>query len=155
MNKLITLIRESNTARFFIPAGLILLVFGVISFVVNSNNQNYIEVESTVTKVDLYEEAHTDIDGNFVDASYTVTLNYTVNEREYNATLDNVSKYNIGDKMTIYYNPTDPSQITQTKSLVLPIVFIVLGIASLTAGIISAVNAFKKMKKMKDQERSW
>ena len=155
MNKLITLIRESNTARFFIPAGLILLVFGVISFVVNSNNQNYIEVESTVTKVDLYEEAHTDIDGNYVDASYTVTVNYTVNEREYNATLDNVSKYNIGDKMTIYYNPTDPSQITQTKSLVLPIVFIVLGIASLTAGIISAVNAFKKMKKMKDQERSW
>jgi hypothetical protein len=57
--------------------------------------------------------------------------------------------------MTIYYNPTDPSQITQTKSLVFPIMFIVLGIASLTAGIISAVNAFKKMKKMKEQERSW
>ena len=35
------------------------------------------------------------------------------------------------------------------------IVIIVAGVASLTGGIISGVNAVKRNKKMKEQERSW
>jgi hypothetical protein len=57
--------------------------------------------------------------------------------------------------MDIYYNPKDPNQITQTKSLILPSVIIFAGIASLVGGIISAVNAVKRHKKMKEQERKW
>ena len=155
MNKFLTFMRESSTARFLIPAGLILVIFGIFMLVINLKNQNYIKTESTVIDVKLTQEAYTDAEGNIVEAEYSATVKYTVDGKEYTDTLDNVGKYNIGDTIEIYYNPSDPSQITQTKSIVLPIVIIVAGAASLTGGIISAVNAVKRHKKMKEQERSW
>jgi hypothetical protein len=155
MNSIATFFRESKTARFFIPLGLILIIFGVIVFIINTQNKDYIEVESTVSNVKLVQDAYTDTDGNFVEAEYDLTVTYTVYGREYSGELNNMSKANIGDKITIYYNPKDPSQITQTKSLVLPIVMIAGGLASLIGGIVNAVNAVKRCKKMKEQERSW
>ena len=155
MNKLFTFMRESQTARFLIPVGLILTIFGIVMLVINIKNQNYVKTDSTVTDVKLIEEAYVDNDGNQVEAEYSATIKYTVDGKDYTDTLDNVGKHDIGDKITIYYNQSDPSQITQTKSIILPIVLIVGGIASLTGGIISAVNAIKRHKKMKEQERSW
>ena len=155
MNKMFTFMRESQTARFFIPAGLILIIFGIIVFVITLNNQNYIKIEATVANVEETQETNVDDDGTNTTTVYNATVNYTVVGKEYTQTLDNVSKCKIGDKMDIYYNPKDPNQITQSKSLILPIVIIVAGIASLTGGIISAVNAVKRHKKMKEQERSW
>ena len=35
MNKVFTFLRESQTARFFIPFGIILIAFGVFMFIVN------------------------------------------------------------------------------------------------------------------------
>lgn len=155
MNKIFVFMRESSTARFFIPVGILLIIVGMIVFNINMNNQNYIKTEAIVSHVELLEESYTDSDGNQFEATYSVTVKYTVDEKEYTSSLDNVSKYNIGDKITIYYNPKDPSQITQTKSLILPIVIIIVGIASFTGGVISAVNSIKRHNKMKEQERSW
>jgi hypothetical protein len=155
MNNLFTFMRESSTARFFIPAGIALIVFGVVVFVINSKNQNYIKIEATVSNVTQTAEAYTDSDGNWVEATYNAEVKYVVADREYTETLDNVSKFDVGDKVTIYYNPNNPQEITQTKSLIVPIIMVGLGIASLTGGIISAVNVVKKHKKMKEQERSW
>ena len=155
MNKLFTFMRESQTARFFIPVGLILTIFGIFMLVINIKNQNYIKTDSTVIDVMKTQEEYLDVDGNRKEAEYSATVKYTVDGKEYTDTLDNVGKHNIGDTITIYYNPSDPSQITQTKSIILPIVIIVSGIASLTGGIISAVNVVKRHKKMKEQERSW
>ena len=155
MNKIITFMRESQTARFFIPAGVLITIFGIVIFVITLNNQNYIKTEATVANVEETQDT-TVVDGETeITTVYNATLNYTVDGKEYTQTLDNVSKCKIGDKMTIYYNPENPSQITQSKSIVLPIVIIAGGIAFLTAGIISAANAVKKHKKMKEQERSW
>lgn len=155
MNKMVSFMRESSAARFLLPVGIMLIIFGVVMFVINNKNQDYIKIEATVIDVKEEEDKVTDGDGNHTSIAYNVTLNYTVDDKEYTGTLDNVSKQKVGDKMVIYYNPKDPNQITQTKSLILPIIIIVAGIASLTAGIISAVNAVKRHKKMKDQERSW
>lgn len=155
MNKIVTFLRESMVARFFIPAGIILIVFGVFMFAINSKNQNYIKTESTVSSIEVLEEAYTDVDGNYVDATYKITVKYTVDNKEYTTTLDNVSKYNEGDKVIIYYNPKDPSQVTMTISLILPIALIVAGIAALVGGIISGVNSMKKYKKMNEQEKGW
>ena len=155
MNKMFTFMRESQTARFFIPAGLILIIFGIVVFVISLNNQNYVKIEATVTNVEETQETNVDSDGTNTTTVYNATVNYIVDGKEYTQTLDNVSKCKVGDKMDIYYNPKDPHQITQTKSLILPIVIIVAGIASLAGGIISAVNAVKSHKKMKEQERSW
>ena len=155
MNKMFTFMRESQTARFFIPAGLILIIFGIVVFVITLNNQNYVKIEATVTNVEETQETNVDDDGTNTTTVYNAMVNYTVGGKEYTQTLDNVSKCKIGDKMDIYYNPKDPNQITQTKSIILPIVIIVAGITSLTGGIISAINAVKRHKNMKEQERSW
>ena len=155
MNKMFTFMRESQTARFFIPAGLILIIFGIVVFVISLNNQNYVKIEATVTNVEDTQETNVDDDGTNTTTVYNATVNYTVGGKEYTQTLDNVSKCKIGDKMDIYYNPKDPNQITQSKSLILPIVIIVVGIAAFAGGIISAANAVKRHKKMKEQERSW
>ena len=155
MNKIFIFMRESQTARFLIPAGLLFIIFGIVMFAITLNNQNYIKIEATVTNVQEAQETNVDSDGTTTTTVYNATVNYVVDGKEYTQTLDNVSKCKVGDKMYIYYNPKNPNQITQTKSLILPIVIIVAGIASLTGGIISAVNAIKRHKKMKEQERSW
>ena len=155
MNSMATFFRESRTARFFIPAGIILIIFGIFMFIVNNNNKNYVEVESTVTSVNIDQEAYIDVDGNQVEATYTVNLKYNVDGKEYTGDLSGVSKYNIGDKIKIYYNPDDPTQITQTKSLILPIVIVVAGLSSLTFGIVSSIRAIKEHKELKSQEEGW
>jgi len=155
MNKMFTFMRESQTARFFIPAGLILIIFGIVVFVITLNNQNYVKIKATVANVEETQETNVDDGETNITTIYNATVNYTVDGKEYTQTLDNVSKCKVGDKMDIYYNPKDPNQITQTKSLILPSVIIFAGIASLVGGIISAVNAVKRHKKMKEQERSW
>lgn len=155
MNKIVTIIRESSVARFLIPAGIMLIAAGIIFLVAAVQNRDYIRTESTVTKVETDEEASIDEKGNPVDPTYKVTLKYTVDGTEYEGELGGVSKYNEGDKMTIYYDPADPSQITQTRSMLIPLAIIIAGIAALAGGIVSAVNAVKKYNKMRNQEREW
>ena len=66
-----------------------------------------------------------------------------------------MSKYKIGEKMKIYYDPSNPSQITQTISLILPVALIAGGVVSLIGGIVSAVTAVKKQKALKTQEEGF
>ena len=155
MNKTVSFMRESSVARFFIPAGLILIIFGIVVFIITLNNQNYVKIKATVANVEETQETNVDDGETNITTIYNAAVNYTVDGKEYTQTLDNVSKCKVGNKMDIYYNPKDPNQITQTKSIILPIVIIVAGITSLTGGIISAVNAVKRHKNMKEQERSW
>ena len=155
MNKLFTFMRESSTARFFIPLGLILIIFGTIMFIINTKNQNYIKTEAIVSNVKMIHDSYTDTDGNQVDASYSITIKYIVDGKEYESIIDDMPKYDVNEKTTIYYNPNNPSEFTQTKSLIIPIIIIVSGVISLTGGIVSIVNVFKNHKKMKEQERSW
>ena len=155
MNNFATFMRESNVARFFIPAGLILIIGGILVFIITLKTQNYIKVEAIVTNVDVRQEEVTDNDGTRYEDVYDVSFKYTVDGKEYNNKYDGISKYNVGDKMTIYYNPNNPEEITGSKSIIIPIVMIIAGIASTVGGTISAVNAVKKHKKMKEQERSW
>ena len=139
MNKLLTIIRESALARFLIPAGIILIVFGAVVFGINKQNQNYKKAEATVTAVELEEAASADANGNRTEATYILGLKYTVDGREYEEELSGMSKREAGDKFTIYYDPADPTQITQTISLLLPLVIIAAGIAALVGGIVSGV----------------
>ena len=154
MNKIFIFMRESSLARTLIPIGLITIVFGVFMFIISSKNQNYIKTEATVSNVVEIENTYTINDNESgVEKIYNVDLKYTVDSKEYDGTLDNVSKYNVGDKITIYYNPDDPSQITQTISLILPIIITAGGALALVGGIISGMNSIKKYKQMKEQEK--
>ena len=155
MNKIIMFFRESITARFFIPLGIILIVFGVIIFGINKENQNYIKTNAIVSRMDLVRESYIDENHNVVEATYNVYVKYNVDGKEYEEELGELSGYKENQEITIYYNPDDPVKITQTKSLVLPIVMILFGFVSFVGGIISGLNAIKRIKKMNDQEREW
>ena len=155
MNKYATFLRESGTARFFIPVGIFLIIFGIAMFIINKNNQNYIKTAAIVSKTELVEETHIDENGNSVDALYKVYVKYTVEGNQYEEELGELAGYKKGDKITIYYDPDNPKKITQTKSLILPIAFIIGGCASLVCGIISAIHSIKRFKKMKEQEKRW
>ena len=155
MNNLATIIRESRLVRFLVPAGLILIVCGIFFFSINLNNQDYIRTEATVTKVEAYQETQTDDKGSHTETNYKVELKYTVDGKEYVSELDGVSKCEAGDKMTIYYDPADPNNITQSTSLIMPIAIIAAGIAALVGGVISGINAVKRYQRMKEQEREW
>ena len=155
MNKIITIIRESALARFLIPAGVILIVFGVIFFNASQQNQHYQETEAQVTSVVLEEAASTDASGNRTEATYLLGLTYTVDGKAYETDLSGMSKYEVGDRITIYYDPADPNQITQTKSLIIPLIIIAGGIGACVGGIVSGVNAVRRYKNMKAQEREW
>lgn len=155
MNTLATFFRESRLARFLIPGGLFIIIFGIIMYSINIKNQNYIETESIVSNVVQTAEGYTDTDGEYVQPTYDVTVKYTVNDQEYENVLSNVGEYKVGDKLKIYYDPSDPNQITQTISLVLPIILMAAGGVMLVGGIFSAINAIKKQKALKEQEKGW
>ena len=82
MNKMFSFMRESSTARFLIPVGIILIVFGAFVFVANTKNQNYVKIEATVTDVKEEEEIVTDGDGTHSSTIYNVTVSYEVDGKE-------------------------------------------------------------------------
>ena len=155
MNNIATFLRESRTARFLIPLGFILIVFSAILLYVQDKNKNYIPIEAEVSKVELVEEAHNDVDGNYINDTYKVFVKYTVNNKEYEEELGELSGYKVGDKVKITYNPDNPSQISQPSSVVLALSLLIAGIASLVGGVISIIIAVKKHKEMKKQEEGW
>ncbi len=155
MNKVATFFRESKTARFLIPLGIILIVFGIFFFISDNNNKNYVRTEAIVSKVELSREATYDIDGNREEAMYNIFVKYTVNGKEYDTELGEMYEHKVGDKITIVYNPDDPNQISSPPSLILNIALLLGGAAALVGGIISAVNSVKRYKKMNMQEESW
>ena len=155
MNKIITIIRESALARFLIPAGIILIVFGVVFFGASNRNQHYKQTSAQVTSVTLEEAASTDVNGNRTEATYTLGIRYTVDGKEYENDLSGMSKREAGDRIVIYYDPDDPNMITQTKSLIIPLVIIAAGIGAVVAGIVSGVNVIRRYNRMKAQEREW
>ena len=55
-NKWLRIIRETNLARFLIPLGILLIVFGVLIYGFADRTANYKKTEATVSKVELFEE---------------------------------------------------------------------------------------------------
>lgn len=155
MNKIAIFFRESRVGRFFIPLGIILIIFSIMLFMVGEHNKNYIKIESTVSKVELVKEATYDSEGNREEAMYTIFVKYTVDGKEYDTELGEMYEHKVGDKITIVYNPENPNEISQPSSLIFNIIILVVGCASLVFGIISSVKSIKKYKELKAQEESW
>lgn len=155
MNKIATFFRETSIGRFFIPVGIILIVFSILVFMSVDKSKNYIKTDAVVTKTELYEEAYTDEEGNYNEATYNVFVKYTVDGTEYEEEYGISTGYKKGDKVTIYYNPKNPKQITGSKNVILPIIILSVGIAFLIGGIVSIIRSLKRHKEMKLQEEGW
>ena len=156
MNKFATFFRESMVARFFIPAGILLIVFGALLFVVGNNIKNYLPATATVTSSELAGLGYNDYDGTYHEPMYRTFVTYTTAEgTEYTVDYGETYGYEIGHQLAIVYNPDDPTQISSPPSIVLNICLIVAGVASLIGGIISGVHAIQRHRKMKKQEEEW
>ena len=155
MNNIATFFRESRIARFFIPLGIVLIVFSVFLFISDNQNKDYIKTESTVSKTELVKEATYDNEGNKEEATYRIFVKYTVDGKEYEQELGEMFERTVGDKVTIVYDPSDPTKISQPSSPILNFALLIGGIAALVGGVLSVVNAVKRHKKMKEQEESW
>ena len=148
--------RESYWARFLIPVGIILIIISVFLFINNDITKNYVRTEAVVSRVEEEEGAHYDeYSGEYVDATYKIFVKYTVDSHEYEAEYGIFPRMNVGDKVTICYDASDPTKISQPPSMILAIIMLSLGVLSVGGGIASIVMAVKKQRKLKEQEKEW
>ena len=139
-NKYARIMRDSGPARFFVPAGLILIVFGVILFGMKTGN--YVRTTGRVTAV----TAGVPDDNN--NATWDIEFTYTADGGRFTGTFAGLTKeYAVGDELEVYYNPENPEQITNTKmgSFLGP-VMIVAGLLAGAFGVFRTVKAFQKSK---------
>ena len=138
-NKFARFLRNTGPARFFVPFGLALIVFGII--MMSFKTDTYLETVGTVTEV--YE--HRNQENSTV---YDITFTYTAEGREYTGSFNEMTEeYKTGERIKVFYNPEDPSQITNSKlgGIVAP-VMIGLGVLALSFGVFKTVKAFQKSK---------
>ena len=139
-NKFARFMRNTGPARFFVPVGIVLIVFGIIMLMFNTDS--YLETVGKVTEVVQTVNAE---NSKVYDTSFT----FTVDGKEYNATFSELTKeYKVGDDIKVFYNPEDPTQTTNSKLGFLPPVLIGLGALALVAGVLMTVKAYKKSNEL-------
>lgn len=146
-SKFVRIMRNSGPARFFIPVGLILIIFGVIMLGFRSGN--YEETAGKVTEVT--EDIAVDEDNKTV---YNVRFTYEVDGKSYNGSFDGLGqKYAVGDPIQVFYDPSDPGKVTNAKipDFIWPVA-IAVGAAAVIFGVFRTVQAFKKSKEL-DEKR--
>ena len=143
MKKFIQLMQLTTFGRFLLPAGIILIIFGLFSLGSVKDARNFIQVDAVISRAELYQE-------------YDVYVKYTVNGREYESELGILSGIKVGDAMKVYYNPADPSEVVQMRNqAVIPYVALGLGAVALIGGIINVSKAVQKLKRLQEQEEEW
>lgn len=154
LNRVAQFFRDYSFARFFLPLGIILLVVSFFLFNTIDKNKGFIKTEATVSKVELYEEEYWT--GNtHHEATYSITVKYTVDGKEYEEDYGVYPIMKVGDKVSIVYNPADPHDIAQPIGVVWPLACIAGGIACLAASVVSIIRTHAKNKAMKAQEEEW
>ena len=157
LNALGKFFRESMAARFLIPVGLILVIVSIFVFVSVDKTASYPRIEAEISNVELHEAGHYDnVSDTYTEDTYKITVKYTIDGTDYENEYGIFSgNYNVGDKVTICYNPDDPNDIYQPHGILVPIIILAAGVASIAGGIISIVVAVKKHNKLKEQEKEW
>ncbi|MBR5010842.1 MAG: DUF3592 domain-containing protein [Clostridia bacterium] len=139
-NKVARFMRNTGPARFFVPAGLILIIFGLI--LLGFNTGSYVETAGKVAEVVTLPQTGDEAQ------QYDVLVTYSADGREYGTTFSGLSKkYSAGDDITVYYDPENPEKTANSKlgGFISPII-IVLGAAAVAFGVYKTVTAFKKSK---------
>ncbi len=140
-NKIARFLRNTGPARFFVPLGIILIVFGII--LLSFKTDSYLETVGKVTEV--YETRNAEN-----SQVYDVTFTFNVDGKEYTGVFDELTEeYKVGDDIKVFYNPEDPTQTTNSKlgGIIAP-VMIGLGAVALVFGVFKTVKAFQKSKEL-------
>lgn len=154
MNKLAAFFRDFSTARFFLPLGIMLIVFGILIIAPIQRIKNFPKTQGTVSRLELEQEGYSDRDG-YHEPTYRVFVKYMVEGREYESEYGVFSGYEVGKSVSVAYNPADPTDIAQPNGMLVPILMIAAGVAALAGSVINIINTTKKRRALKEQEESW
>ena len=139
--------RNTGFARFFIPLGIMLLVFGIVVMLM-FGGKNMTETNGRILEVNegFYDE-ETD------RQQYDLKIAYTADGAEYTGELAGMyGNFKVGDILKVYYDPAAPNRISNTKSTaVIGVVLIAAGALALFFGIFKTVKAFKKSKELDER----
>ncbi len=142
-NKFARIMRNTGPARFFVPVGIVLIVFGII--LLGFKTDTYLEATGKITNVTEAEMLDTEEEDN--QQEYDVEVIYTVDGKEYTTTFSNLTgDYKKGEDIKVYYDPQDPEKTTNSKMNFLPPVMIALGAVAVVFGVYKTIDAFKKSK---------
>lgn len=147
-NKLARIMRASGPLRFFLPIGIILIIFGAI--MMGTTPKSYAMAQGTITGVKPYTD--TDTDGH-LEEYFEAEFSYTVDGKEYQNSFSGYSEEpKIGEKLNVYYDPANPESVSNTKHTgVIALAMIGLGAAAVVASILLTLKAVKKYKAMDEQ----
>lgn len=156
LNRIAKLFRDYAFARFALPAALILIIFGCVIYGPVLARQDYPQTDAVVTRTELYEDAYYDsATETHHDATYRIFVQYSLNGQTYEEEYGIFPEMKVGAKVKIAYNPSDPRDISQPNTVLLPIGIIAGGVVFLAAGVISIMITKNKNKKLKKQEEEW
>ena len=145
-SKFARIMRNTGPARFFIPMGVFMIIFGII--MAGFKTDNFIETTGTVTGV----EEHLEYVDNKQQTQYDISFTYTANGKEYTGVFANMGKgANKGDSIKVFYDPENPERITNSKMDFLGPVLIGVGALAIAFGVFKTVQAFKKSKALDEK----
>lgn len=139
---------------FMMLLGLILMSSYVVSeFQYLNNVTNMKECEATVTSI------KTDINRYNISNLKTVYVKYTINNVEYNQELSTntgisfgkiVTPMKIGNKIIIYYNPQNPTQISSKITQNTGLFIAIFGLVTFIFGLVLLIIIIKSRKQEKN-----
>lgn len=141
-NKIARVMRTTRALRFLLPLSVVIIALGIMLIFFNNSTKDYLETTGTVKAVN-------EVAGAEDVTEYEISFSYTVDGTEYNGEFTLSQSYAVNDSITVYYNPSDPSEYANSKgSALIAIIVIAVGAIILVASIIITVANVKKNKEM-------
>ena len=131
---MVNLYEKSSTSMVVSGIGLLILFVGLyMVYKTKMINENLIEIQALVTGESNCTQVSS---GNSSYTSCSVPINYVVNSIRYTTTITSSTSYPIGDKVNVYYNKSNPSEMQQhLASYTGPIILSVVGLFMLIGGL--------------------
>ena len=145
-NKLARFFRNSGPMRFFVPLGLILIIFGIV--LLRNTPAQYQQTQGVITNVSAYQDED--------DTLYDVDFDYTVDGKKYSSTFfGEKDTPSIGDTVTVYYNPDQPESTSNTKHTgIISIAMIAAGAVALVLSTVASLKAFRKSRELDEKAKA-
>ena len=142
-NKIFRILKNTRVLRFFLPLAIVLIAMGILIIV--TGPKDYLETKGTVTR---YER-----DTTSEELSYNIYFDYVVDGKTYNGNFNfNELSYNAGDEIIVYYDATNPNNISSSLTDY-TFAFIVIGVGAVLAiySVYSVIKAMNKDKELDNQ----
>ena len=154
LNRVAKAERDYYSGASFAFFGVIVIAFGILGLIVNNKRLDFPETNAEVTGVELQNEGYYSGD-TYNEATYYLDIRYTVDGQEYETTIDQQPKKEVGDTVRIDYDPSDPTQVGSHTAAWFPYIIIAAGVAGVAGGVISIIRNREKNKRLKEQEEEW